>query len=94
MDLINSLALLQNIDSLIAGFFVSVYNRIIEKQPLIPIFVFLGGLIIRYALVEIFPTILVTRNWISLIFSIVLFLIILVIGWNFKKGKWKVWEYR
>src|SRR6056297_3155452 len=38
----------------ILGFLFSVYNQIIEKQPLIPIFVFLGGLIIRYAFLEIF----------------------------------------
>jgi len=76
----------------IFGFMMSVYNQIIEKEPLIPIFVFLGGLIIRYAFVEIFPSVLFYDSLISLILSLVLFVVIIITGWKFRKGKWKIWK--
>ena len=76
----------------IISFLLSVYNKILEKNFLIPIFIFIGILIIRYAIFLFLPSILNAQNYFSLGISLVLFLIILIVGWRIKKGNWKSWR--
>ncbi len=75
----------------IIGFVLSIYNKVLEKKPFIPIFLFVGALIIRYSLIFI-PDILEANTFIDLGISLVLFLIVLVVGWRIRKGKLKVWK--
>jgi hypothetical protein len=77
----------------IFGFLVSIYNGILEKKPLIPIFLFAGALIIRYALVFMLSPIFEAGDIISLLISIFLFLIIIFMGYRLRKGKWKFWKF-
>jgi len=73
----------------VVSFFLSVYNKILEKNFLIPFFIFIGALIIRYALFVSLPRILNAQDYFSLGISLILFLLILIIGWRVKKGKFK-----
>ncbi len=77
----------------IFGFLISVYNGVLEKKPLIPIFLFAGALIIRYALMIMFPPIMESQDIVSLVISIILFLIIIFMGYRVRKGKWKFWRF-
>jgi len=78
----------------IIGFFLSVWNKLLEKNFLIPVFIFVGALVIRYALFVLLPNVLNANNYFSLGISLILFLLILIIGWRVQKGKWKVWKFR
>ncbi len=71
----------------VIGFFISVWNKILEKNFLIPVFIFIGALIIRYALFVSLPKILNAQDYFSLGISLVLFLLILIVGWKVKRGK-------
>lgn len=72
----------------IVGFFLSIYNKVLEKKPFIPIFIFIGALIIRYSL-NFIPGILNAKNIVNLIISLFLFLLILFVGWRIRKGKFR-----
>lgn len=78
----------------IIGFILSVYNGILEKKPLIPIFLFIGTLIIRHSLFVLLPPVFEANSLISLIISLILFVVIFLLGWNLKKGKWKFWKIK
>lgn len=71
----------------VVGFAISIYNKTLEKKPLIPIFLFLGGLIIRIALFLFIPRILGAENYFNLGIAIILFVVILFIGFRIKKGR-------
>jgi len=71
----------------VLGFVISVYNKTLERKPLLPIFIFLGGLIIRFAIGIIFPMVLEAENYLSLIISCILLIILVVLGMRIKKGK-------
>ena len=73
----------------IIGFFLSVYNRILDRNFLIPVFIFIGALVIRYALFNLLPSVLNAQNYFSLGISLALFLIIVFMGWRIKKGKFR-----
>jgi hypothetical protein len=73
----------------IFSFFLAIWNKILEKNSLIPAFIFVGALIIRYALFVLLPNVLNSQNYFSLGISLVLFLLIFIIGWKLKKGKFK-----
>jgi hypothetical protein len=71
----------------IVGFFISVFNRSIEKKPLLPLFIFIGGLIIRYALGFFLPEVINSKTYIDLAVSGLLFILIIYVGFRIKKGK-------
>jgi hypothetical protein len=73
----------------IVGFFLAVWNKVIEKNFLIPFFIFIGALIIRYGLFVALPRVLNAQDFISLGISLILFLLILFIGWRIRKGKFR-----
>ncbi len=73
----------------IIAFFLSVYNRILERNFLIPVFIFIGALIIRYALFALLPNVLNAQNYFSLGIALILFLLIIFVGWRIKKGKFR-----
>lgn len=73
----------------IVSFFLAVWNKILEKNFLIPVFIFIGALIIRYALFVNLPKILNAQNYLSLGISLILFLFILIVGWRIKRGKFR-----
>jgi len=74
----------------VINFFIAIYKKILEKNFLIPFFIFVGALILRYALFVLLPSVLNAQNYFSLGISLILFLSILVVGWRIKKGKIKV----
>jgi membrane-associated protease RseP (regulator of RpoE activity) len=69
------------------GFVISVYNKTLHKKPLLPIFIFLGGLIIRFAIGLIFPLLIKAENYISLGISLILLITLIIFGVRIKKGK-------
>lgn len=73
----------------ILSFFLSVYNKILEKNFLIPIFIFVGAFIIRYALLKFLPSVINAQDYFSLGISLILFLLILYIGWRIRMGKFR-----
>ena len=73
----------------IFGFLLAIWNRAIERNFLIPAFIFVGALVIRYALFILLPEILKAQDYFSLGISLILFLLILFIGWRIKKGKFR-----
>ena len=77
----------------VVGFFLSVWNKILERNFLIPAFIFAGALIIRYSL-EFIPGILDAEDYLNLGISLVLFIAILYVGWKIKKGKWRIWKFK
>jgi hypothetical protein len=77
----------------IFGFGLAIWNKVLERNFLIPVFIFIGALIIRYALGFI-PNIINAQDFVSLGISLILFITILIAGWRIKKGKWKVWKIR
>ena len=74
----------------VVSFLLSVYNKVLEKNFLIPFFIFVGIIIIRYSLFILLPPVLGAQDYLSLGISSVLFLIVLIFGWKIKKGKLKV----
>ena len=76
----------------LVGFFIAVYNGLAEKNPLIPLFLFIGALIIRIGLGFI-PSLLEEENIISLVLSLVIIVTFLIAGYRIKNGKWKIWEF-
>jgi membrane-associated protease RseP (regulator of RpoE activity) len=69
------------------GFAIAVYNKTLERKPLIPVFIFLGGLIIRFAIGIIFPLVLKSRDYVSLGISLLLLIILIIFGMRVKKGR-------
>jgi hypothetical protein len=72
----------------ILSFLLAIYNKVIEKNFLIPIFIFIGTLIIRFGM-EFVPSILEAKTLIDLVISFVLLVTIIILGWKLKKGKWR-----
>jgi hypothetical protein len=71
----------------IAGFILSILNKTLERKPLIPILIFVGGIIIRIALFLFIPRIFESNNFVDLIIAVVALLIILLIGFSIRRGK-------
>jgi hypothetical protein len=71
----------------ILGFVISVYNKTIQRKPLLPVFLFLGGLIIRLATTLIFPIVLKSEDYLSLGISLILLILLIIFGMRIKKGK-------
>ena len=70
----------------IVGFVISILNKTLEHKPLIPILIFVGGLIIRVALMLV-PGIIGGEEYIDVIVSVVIFLTLLVVGFSIRRGK-------
>ncbi len=73
----------------IIGFGLALYHRILERNFLIPVFIFLGAWIIRFAIIFLFPSIIHAKDLFSLGISLVIFLILIIIGWRIKSGKFR-----
>jgi hypothetical protein len=73
----------------VVGFFLSVWNKILERNFLIPAFIFAGALIIRYAIKVLLPDVLNAQDYFSLGISLILFLLILFMGWKIRRGKFR-----
>ncbi len=71
----------------VGGFILSVLNKTLEHKPLIPLLIFIGGIIIRIALLLFVPKILGAESWVSLGIAVIALLIILFIGFNIRRGK-------
>jgi len=71
----------------VVGFVISILNKTLEHKPLIPILIFVGGLIIRIALFLFVPRILEAGSWADLIIAAVMLLIVLIIGFNIRRGE-------
>jgi hypothetical protein len=71
----------------IIGFTISILNKTLEKKPLIPILIFIGGLIVRVALFIVLPRVLESKDYWSLGIAGILFAILLIIGWKIQRGK-------
>ena len=71
----------------VIGFAISIWNKTLEKKPFIPLLIFIGGLIVRIALFLFIPRILNAQTWVDLGIALVVFLIILIVGFRIRQGK-------
>jgi hypothetical protein len=71
----------------IVGFIISILNKTLEKKPFIPILIFVGGLIIRIALFITLPRALEAKEYWNFLIGIILFVVILIVGWKIQRGK-------
>jgi len=71
----------------VGGFILSILNKTLEHKPLIPLLIFVGGIIIRIALLWFVPRRLGAESWVSLGIAVVALLIILFIGFSVRRGK-------
>ena len=71
----------------VAGFILSILNKTLERKPLIPILIFVGGLIIRTALFLFVPRILEAQTWASLGIAVIALLMVLFVGFSIRRGK-------
>lgn len=71
----------------VAGFVLSILNKTLEHKPLIPILIFVGGIIIRTSLFLFVPRIIEAGSWADLIIAVVMLLIVLFIGFSIRRGK-------
>lgn len=69
------------------GFIFSVYNKSLERKPFLPLMLFIGGWIIRTALIWFLPSIFEFKNYLDLGLSLGIFFIIFAIGIRIQKGK-------
>lgn len=69
------------------GFVFSVYNRTLDKKPFLPLMLFLGGLIIRTALIWALPSMLEAKNYLDFFLALIIFLVIFLIGNKVRKGR-------
>lgn len=70
----------------VLGFLYEAWSGELRKRPALPIALFAGGLITRYAINEYFQPIFNTQTTIDLVIAASIFLLILLIGHNVKKG--------
>ncbi|MFB6246391.1 MAG: hypothetical protein ABEI74_02260 [Candidatus Pacearchaeota archaeon] len=75
----------------VIGFALSIYNKTLEKKPLIPIFIFLAALVLRYAL-NFVPSVLDAQNLVDFIVSAFFLIIFLFVWWKLSQGKWMFWK--
>jgi hypothetical protein len=71
----------------VGGFILSVLNKTLERRPLIPILIFVGGLIIRISLFLFIPRIIEAESWVNLGIAVIMLLIVLFIGFSVRRGK-------
>jgi len=71
----------------VIGFVISIYNKTLEKKPLLPIFIFFGGLVIRFAIMIFFPRVIASEDYISMGISLILLILLIIFGVKIKKGK-------
>lgn len=76
----------------VIGFAFSIYNKTLEKKPLLPIFLFLAALVLRYALVNFAPSVLNSEGIIDFMISAFFLVVFIIIWWRLRKGNWKVWK--
>ncbi|MCR4327190.1 MAG: hypothetical protein NUV46_01265 [Nanoarchaeota archaeon] len=70
----------------IFSFLLAIYNKVIEKNFLIPVFIFIGAMIIRFG-IEFLPSVLEAKTFVDLAISFVLLMTMVILGWKLKKGK-------
>jgi len=70
----------------IIGFGVTIYTRVLEKKPLIPLLLFIGGLIIRIGL-SFIPSVLEAKTIIDFGISIIFLVVLIIVGVKIQKGK-------
>lgn len=70
----------------VAGFLISVYKGDLKKKPLKPIAIFVGALIIRFALDRFLAPVLESETIIDLGVAAFIFLFVFLIGWKVRKS--------
>ena len=71
----------------VIGFAISIWNKTLERKPLVPLLIFIGGLIIRIALFFFVPRILEAKTWVDLGIAVVILLVVLLVGFRIRIGK-------
>ena len=70
----------------IMAFSLAVYAGELKKKPWKPMAIFVGALIIRFALKQYLDPVLASKTFLDLAVSVLIFLAILVVGWKIKKS--------
>ena len=70
----------------VIGFLISIYKGDLKKKPLKPIAIFVGALIIRFALDRFLAPVLESETIIDLWVAAFIFLFVFLIGWKVKKS--------
>ena len=69
------------------SFGFSIYNHSLGKNPFLPLFLFAGGFIIRFAINWLLPELFRKQSTLDFLISLGIFVIIVLVGWSVKKGK-------
>jgi magnesium-transporting ATPase (P-type) len=66
-------------------FIVSIYNKILEKKPFLPLILFLIGLIIRIIFLWFLPSVFEIIIYLDLIISLIILVIIFLMSFKIRK---------
>ena len=70
----------------IIAFSLAIYTGELKKKPWKPIAIFVGALIIRFALDQYLDPLLTSRTLLDLTVSALIFIAILIFGWRIKRS--------
>ena len=70
----------------IIAFSLAVYTGELKKKPWKPMAIFIGAVLIRFALKQYLDPVLASKTLLDLAVSALIFLSILVVGWRIKKS--------
>ena len=70
----------------IVAFALAIYNGELKSKPWKPLAVFVGAIVIRFALDQYVDPILTSETIIDVSFSAVVFLALIIFGWKIKKS--------
>ena len=70
----------------IIAFSLAIYNGELKSKPWKPIAIFVGALIIRFALDQYIDPVLTSKTLLDLSVSALIFLAILIFGWRIKRS--------
>ncbi|HKZ34113.1 MAG TPA: hypothetical protein VJ142_02655 [Candidatus Nanoarchaeia archaeon] len=70
----------------VIGFALSIYSGDLKKKPWKPIAIFVGALVIRFALDQYLNPLLASKTFLDLSVSALIFLSILIFGWRIKRS--------
>ena len=70
----------------VVGFLLSVYNKELLRKPWKPLAIFIGALVVRFAISKYVNPIFASKTLIDLSVSALVFLFILILGWKIKKS--------
>lgn len=67
------------------SFFISFYNKILEKKPFMPLILFLGAFLIKIGIILFLPSVFKTEIYLDLIISLIVLIVIFLMSFKIRK---------